>query len=114
VHDLAADGLEGMLHFQIVEDRILRQDLFQQFSELGDVPLPVAKIEDQHPLGLFRLDIEGLVKGSIGLDHMQIRIKEDQWFTDRIEDVAEDLENRLQSCRSALNFPDDIVHFPEG
>ena len=41
-HDLSADSPEYMLHFEAIEMGVLRENLFEQRSQLGNVPLPVA------------------------------------------------------------------------
>jgi hypothetical protein len=62
MHDLGADGLKVMFHLKIIEFGILRKNVFQQFSEPGDVPLPIAQIIDQHPSVSSGLDIERPIK----------------------------------------------------
>jgi hypothetical protein len=53
-----------VLHFKVVEDSVLGQNLLQQLSQPGDVPLSVAQVIEQLPLGLLRCHLEGLVEGA--------------------------------------------------
>ncbi len=44
VHYSSPDGLEFVLHLEVVKGCVRGQNLFQKFSQLGDVPLSVAQI----------------------------------------------------------------------
>jgi hypothetical protein len=94
MHDLGADGLKVMFHLKVIRYGIVRQDVFKQFPEPGDVLLPVAKIVDQGALGHIRCDAKGLVKRMVGLYDFQISIKHHQRFTNRAQNVIENFHKR--------------------
>ncbi len=65
-HDLPPDGLEGVRDLEIVERCLLRQNLSEQLPQGRDVPLPVAQVVEQSPLGFYRLDPKGAVERAVG------------------------------------------------
>ena len=69
------NAFEGMLHLEIIEGRIFRQNLFQKLTESGDIPLTVAQMVDLPADCLAGLHFEVVVEGCIRLPHSQIVFK---------------------------------------
>jgi hypothetical protein len=95
MHDLAAYGFKDVLHLKIIEYAVAGQDVFKQFPEAGDVPLPVAKVVYQDALGLMGVNVEGLIKGSIGPYNLQVRIEHDQRFPNRSQEVPKNVQKNF-------------------
>ena len=57
---------KDVFDLEIVERRVLRQDLLQQLPQPGDVPLLVAQVVHQPVHRLFRRDLEGAVERAVG------------------------------------------------
>ena len=51
-HRPAADALELVVHLEVVEVAVPREDLFEQLPQPGDVPLAVPQLEEGPALGL--------------------------------------------------------------
>ena len=64
-HRLAADLTEIVGHFEIVKRGMIRKNVLEQSTELGDVQLAVAQIVDQLPDGILVVDAEEREKGII-------------------------------------------------
>jgi hypothetical protein len=95
MHDLRADIFKRMLHLKIIEYGILRQNLFQQLSEFGDIPLPVAKVIDQCTFRVFLGDAEIFVKRRVGADHLMTGIQYQKGFTHRSQDIVKYVYKRF-------------------
>ena len=52
--DPAAEALELVVHLEVVEVAVPREDLFEQLPQPGDVPLAVPEVEQEPALGLGR------------------------------------------------------------
>ena len=70
-HDPTADNREIMFQNKIVEDGASRHDVFEQGSQRGRSPLPVAELVYVTPLGLGGRDVEGFVESSVRRTHAQ-------------------------------------------
>lgn len=65
-HDALTDGLEVMLNHEVIDSTALWKDILQQFTQLRNVPLSIAKIVNRTPLCLMRLDMKRIVEGFVG------------------------------------------------
>ena len=65
-HHAPPDDRKVVFQFEIVEDRTLRNDVFEERSQVGNVPLAVAQLVDQAVFGFLGRDLEGLVEGAVG------------------------------------------------
>ena len=86
-HDAPADGGEIVLDFVIVERCLEREYRFQEFPQLGDVPLLVPEIVDELPDGFFGLRLENLVERAAGGDDAQVLVQGYQGFANGIDDA---------------------------
>src|SRR5438105_2608359 len=86
-HHPAADGREGVLELEVVEDGALGDDVLQQGPQVGDVPLAVAQLVDQAALGLPGRDVERLVEGAVGGPDAQRGVQDQQRLAHRVHDV---------------------------
>ena len=86
-HHSAANHREGVLELEIVEDRALGDNVFQQCSQVGDVPLAVTQLVDQTALGLRERDVEGLIEGAVGGLDAQRRVEDQERLAHRVDDV---------------------------
>src|ERR1700722_4850679 len=76
-----------MLPLKVVEDRTGRNNIFEEGSQNGNVPLAVAKLVDQTVLGFYRRDLKSLIKGPVRGSHAQGGIENQQRLAHRIHDV---------------------------
>ena len=58
-HDATPDLLELVFDLETVEGVVVGQNVFAQFAQLRNVPLPVAKLIDGEALCLSQLDVVG-------------------------------------------------------
>ena len=65
-HPPSADALEDVVHLEVAERALLGEDLFQERSKSGDIPLPVAEFVDETALSHFAGDTESFVERAIG------------------------------------------------
>jgi hypothetical protein len=65
-HHPPPDCREVVLQLEIVEDRILGDNIFEEGSQVGNIPLAVAQLVNQSVLGFFGRDLKSLVKGAVG------------------------------------------------
>ncbi len=86
-HDAPANGGKIVFNLIVVKGCLLGKDGFQQFPQLGDVPLFIAQVIDKLPHGLFRLYLEKFIKGTADGDHPEVLIQGDQGFTHRVDDA---------------------------
>ncbi len=86
-HHPAADGREGVLELEVVEDGALGDDVFEQGPQVGDVPLAVAQLVDEAALGLPGRDVERLVEGAVGGPDAQRGVEDQQGLAHRVDDV---------------------------
>ena len=86
-HHAAPNVREGVLKFKIVKHRTFGNNVFQQGSQVRNIPLTVAKFVDQSPLGLSRRHVKRLIKSSICTLHPQRGVQNQQWFTHCIDNV---------------------------
>ena len=62
---------------EVVHFCFLRENLFQQLSQVGDVPLVVTQFIEEFTHGILPFQGEGAIKGTIGRDNPEIRIQYD-------------------------------------
>ena len=53
----------------VIKGCFLRKDGFQQFPQLGDIPLLITQVINQLPHGLFRLYLKEFIEGTADGDH---------------------------------------------
>jgi hypothetical protein len=85
-HRAAAEGGKVVGDLEPVHRRLLGDDRLQQEAQGRDVPLAVAQAVEQPPLGLARIDLEGLVERSARGQHVEARVQDDQRLVDRVHD----------------------------
>ena len=76
-----------MFEFKVVKYGALGNDVFQQGSEVRNIPLPIAKFVDQPSLGLGRRHVKRLIKRSIRTPNSQRGVQNQQRFSHRIDNV---------------------------
>ena len=86
-HHPAADEREVVLELEVVEDRALRNDVFEQCAQCGNVPLTVAKLVDQPVLGLVRCDVKRLVEGTIRGVNAETAVEDQQRLANGVHHV---------------------------
>ena len=64
-----------MLNLIVVKTGLLGKDGFQQFPQLGNIPLFVAQTINKLPHGLFRLYLEEVIEGTAEGDYPEISIQ---------------------------------------
>src|SRR5271165_4616458 len=64
-HHPPPNGREVMLQLKVVKDRTLGDNIFQEGSQVGNVPLAVAQLVNQAVLGFFDRDFKGLIEGAV-------------------------------------------------
>jgi hypothetical protein len=67
---------------------------------------PVAEVKDHAPLGLGRLDVEGVVERAIGGLHSEILVEDQEWLAHRVDDLLRELLLVLKQPSAAPLFRD--------
>ncbi|HEX2121143.1 MAG TPA: histidine kinase dimerization/phospho-acceptor domain-containing protein, partial [Thermoanaerobaculia bacterium] len=101
LQDFAADLRKVVLELVVVEDGAHRQDVLEQRTQVGDVPLPVAELIDEPPLGLFRRDGEGLVEGAVRRMDAQFGVENQQRLAHGVDHILGMLDLIQQMLRLA-------------
>ena len=104
-HHPAADGREGVLELEVVEDGALGDDVLEQGPQVGDVPLAVAQLVDEAALGLRGRDVERLVEGAVGGPDAQRGVEDQQGLAHRVDDVLGVVLNILDQWFSSHRGP---------
>ena len=104
-HHPAADGREGVLELEVVEDGALGDDVLEQGPQVGDVPLAVAQLVDEAALGLRGRDVERLVEGAVGGPDAQRGVEDQQGLAHRVHDVLGVVLNILDQWLSSHRGP---------
>ena len=94
-----------MFDLIVVKGRLLGQDGFQQFPQLGDIPLFIAQVIDKLSHGLFRLYLEEFIEGTADGDHPEVLIQRDQGFTHGVDDALGEFTGFI------CGFFDDLQFF---
>ena len=68
-HDTPADVSKIVFNLVVIEGRLLREDGFQQFPQLRNIPLFIAQVVDKLSHGFFRVYLEDFIEGAAGGDH---------------------------------------------
>jgi hypothetical protein len=58
-----------VFHLIVVKGCFLRKDGFQEFPQLGDIPLLIAQVINELSHGLFRLYLENFIEGAADGNH---------------------------------------------
>ena len=74
-HVPATDALKLVLHLKPFKYSVPGNDLLQQLSQARNIPLVIAQLIEQPPLGLLGLDIKGLVECPVSLPYPQLRVE---------------------------------------
>src|SRR5208337_1164247 len=77
-HSPAPDIWKVMLHLKVIERRLLRDNLFEEFPKPRDVPLAVTKAKNLSPFGLLAGDLKIPVKNLIGRDDLEVTVENEQ------------------------------------
>src|SRR5438067_2006170 len=99
-HDPASDDGKVVLELEIVKDRAGGDDVFKQRTQIGDVPLSVAKFVDELVLRLFSRDVKGLIERAVRRMNAQTAVENQQRLADGVEDVL----------RKILDVGDERLH----
>ena len=86
-HHAAPDNREIVFEFEIVEHRTFGHHVFEQGSQIGNVPLAVAEFVNQTILGFVRGNMEILIKSAIGRVNAKRRIEHQKRLAHRVHDV---------------------------
>lgn len=78
-HGAAADVFKVMRDLEVVEGFFLRDDLFEQLAQFGNVPLAVAEAIDQPAFSPPGRNFESLVEGLVGRVHPHVVVEDDEW-----------------------------------
>ncbi len=79
----------------IIERPVVRQNVFQQFVQSGNVPLAVAQFAEWASYGLFSRHFKVLVKRAAGSNDLQFVIEYDKRLAYRIDDAFGQLSRFL-------------------
>ena len=72
---LPADDGKNVFNLIVVKGGFFGQDGFQEFAQLGNIPLFVAQVIDKLPHGLFGLYLKDPIEGTAGRDHPEVLIQ---------------------------------------
>jgi hypothetical protein len=101
-HRPPADPGEVPLHLEVVERAVFRQHFPERRPEAGEVPLPVAELEQQPALRLLRPHGEGVVVGAVGLLDPQIAVHDQEGRPHRGHDGVGVVEGALELLPAGL------------
>ena len=85
-HDALAERLENMLHRVVLDGFVLRERFVEQPAQIRDVPLPVAEVVEQLPLGVAGRDAEQPIEGRVRALHAQPPVEHEQRMAHRVDD----------------------------
>lgn len=86
-----------MLDFEVIHCRLLGNDRLQQNTQIGNVPLAIAKRVEQTTARLLGLDVECGIEGAACGQNTIAVVKHDEGLGDRIDD-------RLRKRLRMFNF----------
>jgi len=92
-HGPVPDFGKIVLHLEVVDGMVIREDFIQQRSDEGDVPLSVAQVVDEAIVRFFVRDVERLEKRAVGRHDSQIVVEHDERFSQ----VGDDVQDIIQS-----------------
>ena len=64
-----------MFDLIVIKGCFLGKDGFQQFPQLGDIPLLIAQVIDKLSHGLFRFYLKEFIEGAADRDHPEVLIQ---------------------------------------
>jgi hypothetical protein len=85
-HDAPSEAGKLAVDLVPIYDAVLGQDFFQESLELCDIPLTLAQVVQQPPLGALTIDPERQIKGSARGYDAEMAIEHDQRLGDGIHD----------------------------
>ncbi len=109
-HHLVPDVREIVRQLEIVDHRIVWEDLLEQGAQARNVPLPVAQVVEKPAFGVLRQNLKCAVEGAVGTLHPQMPVQDQQRFAHSVDDAA-DIQGvgaRRRSRRCAVPRP--VVH----
>jgi len=86
-HGSLADEGKLVCHLKVVKVGFVRNDVFEQVEQLGNVPLPAAKLADDLSFCLFGPRPEGFVESAVGAFDTQFPVEDKKWVSDGIANV---------------------------
>jgi hypothetical protein len=86
-HDAPANGGKIVFNLIVVKGCLLRKDGFQEFPQLGDIPLFIAQVIDKLSHGLFGFHLKDFIEGTTDGDHPQILIQSYERFPYGVDDA---------------------------
>ena len=88
------------------------KDLFQELSQLGNVPLTVTQLEKDALFRSLRIDGKHLIEGTTGLQHSHLRIQHDQRLLYGFQNALRKIAGCLQKmrCSNVGKSHDDAVN----
>ncbi|OWK34376.1 hypothetical protein FRUB_10347 [Fimbriiglobus ruber] len=105
-HRPEAETLEFVLHCEVVEMAVAREDFFEQLPQPRDVPLVVPEFKEELALGLRRSYAKRLVKRPVGGLHPQPRVEDHEGLADRLDDRFGERQRVLHPLHGPLAFAD--------
>jgi hypothetical protein len=103
-----SDGRKLALDLIAFHLAMLRQDLFQQHPQLGDVPLILVQLVDEPALGALAIEPECPVEGPAGGHDAKIAVEHDHRLGDRIHD-GQRQDARVLDAQEGLNVGHDGI-----
>ena len=67
-----SDLSKAVLNFEVVKEIAPQDDIFHQFAQFGNVPLPIAQLKNQAAFRFRRRDFEGVVERLVGRVDAQV------------------------------------------
>ena len=108
-HDARADLRESVAHLEVINPLLLRQQLLEQRAQRGDVPLPVAEVVNQPPLGLLQRHAEAFAKRAARRLHAQPRIQHHERHAHAGHDALGVIARQLQRAVEPREFQAALV-----
>src|SRR3990170_8569744 len=68
-HYAPANGSKIVFDLIVIKGCLLGKDGFQQFPQLGDIPLFISQVIDKLSYSLFRFYLKDSIEGAAGSDH---------------------------------------------
>ena len=73
-HDARSEMREVVAHFEVFHQAIVGENFFQQFSQSGNIPLPIAEVLNRTLLGFVACHSKIPIEGRVGALYAQVTV----------------------------------------
>src|SRR3989339_2275449 len=95
-HNLVADPGKVVLHLEVFKGDVPVDDLFQQSSQLGNVPLAVPQFINGAVFRSLLGSVKSMIKNLVGGDHLEIAVQDKQRLPHRVHNAFGEILGYIQ------------------